>query len=126
MWRPPARAASASVSSSNCDQWLSRRPERRRWTTLPERSLTISIRLSDDVLRQPQKRRRKGDVKRARGIEIHDQAGLAEVLQRNVLRAFAAHDPRGQRRGVAAAVFVVAGHDDHRAADGLRLLERED
>src|SRR5258708_4930053 len=126
MWRTPSRATSYSVSSSDCDQWLSRRPKSRRWASLPERSLTISMRISDDVRRRPHEGRRERDVERARGIEIHHQTGLAEVLEGDVLRVFAAHDACGELRGMTAAVFVVAGHDDHGPADGLRFLEGED
>src|SRR6185295_16388206 len=126
MWRAPSRPTSWSASSRDCDQWLSRRPESRRCTTLSERSLTISIRVSDDFLRRSHERRRKGDAEGARGVEIDDQVGLAEILERNLLRALAAHDACGEVRGVTAAVLVVARHDHHRTADGLRFLERED
>src|ERR1043165_5233041 len=89
---------------------------------LSVRSLTISI---DDVLGRLQERRRNVDVERARGIEVDDETGLPEILERNLLRVLAADDARGEMRGVAAAVVVVARDDDHRTADRLRFLKCE-
>src|SRR4051812_14728212 len=93
----------------------------RRWTAPPDWVLTIS----NDVLCRPHERRRQGGVQRARGIEVDDQTCLAEIFQRNPGRILPAHDSRGEMRGVTAAVAVVAGNDDHSAADGLRFLKGE-
>src|SRR5581483_10079123 len=125
-WRAPSRSTSCSASSRGTDQWLSRRPERRRRTTPPAFSLTISTGLSDDLFGRAHEGRRKRDVERARRVQIDDETRPGEVFQRNLLRVLAAHDARREECGVAAAVLVVARDDDHRTADGLRLLKGED
>src|SRR3954452_25532770 len=98
-WRAPWRATSCSASSSDCDQWWSRRPKRRRCATSSVRSLTISTRFSDDALCRSNEGGWKDDVQGTRSVEIHDEVGLCEVQERNVLRIFAAHDLRRGGRG---------------------------